>query len=76
MIKNRWKCKKGFMCDFKVIGDYPDAQVEVCINCGKKLIYNRVRGKIDEVQYLEDHKRDFVQRSTNPKLYKRIYGNK
>ncbi len=75
MNKDRWKCKNREMCDFKAIGNYPDAQTEVCRNCGKKIIYNRrENGKIDEVQYLADHKRDFIQKFTNPKLYEKIYG--
>jgi predicted RNA-binding Zn-ribbon protein involved in translation (DUF1610 family) len=70
-------CRKAILCSFKVIGDYQDAQVEICIHCGKKLIYQREitefavdeKGKpiikrgsrVDNAKYLRDHKRDFVQ---------------
>ena len=77
-MKDQSKCTKPGhqLCDFKQIEDYPDAVVEVCINCGKKVIYNRRDGKIDEKQYLFDHKRDFLQRKgKDKKLFEKIYGN-
>lgn len=70
-------CPKATLCDFKVIGDYPDAQVEICVRCGKKVVYNKeitefrgdengqtvvVRGtRTDNHKYLRDHARDFLQ---------------
>lgn len=76
-MKNNSKCKSPgkILCDFKVLYDKPDAQVEVCRNCGKKVIYNRRDGRIDNDQYRRDHKRDILQsRGKDKRLFKKIYG--
>lgn len=71
------KCRvtAKILCDFRVTGDYPDAQVEVCNFCGRKVIYNKSRGRIDNKLYLRQHFRDFVQPYGEMRdLYRRLYG--
>lgn len=76
-MKDDSACRIAILCSFKVTGDHPDAQVEICTYCGKKVIYQKEitkfeqdengrtiieRGsRVDNAKYLRDHKRDFVQ---------------
>lgn len=66
------RCPRVKYCDFLVLVDAEDAQVEVCKACGKKVIYNKRDGRIDNAKYLRDHYRDFMQRS-NPE-FEATYG--
>ena len=55
--------------------DYPDAVVEGCQLCNKKLIYYKRDGKINETEYRNDHIRDFAQPyGSTAKIFYRIYG--
>lgn len=60
----------------KILGDYPDAQVEVCTECGKDLIYNKAKdGTIDNRRYYEEHLRDFAQPTGKTAgIFARFYG--
>ena len=55
------KCRKKELCEFQVSRDLPDAQIEACINCGKKVVYYKKGGRVNNEKYLADHKRDFLQ---------------
>ena len=69
------KCKKSIFCDFELSRDLPDARIEVCAACGKKVIYRKIKGKYDEKKYLRDHIRDTVQPcGKNAKLFYQLYG--
>ena len=71
-------CRKAWLCDFKVIGDHQDAQVEVCVQCSKRVIYNKnkINGRIDNYKYLQDHRRDFVQPyGETRKDFLKLYGH-
>lgn len=72
----KYKCddKDKKLCDFKLIGEDNSVIVEVCRFCGRKVRFNKRNRKIDEKRYLDLHKRDFIQRSTNQKLYEKVYG--
>ena len=71
------KCRKNIYCDFEVSRDLPDAQIEICINCGKKVIYNKRDNRVDNKKYLRDHIRHFVQPFGKTKrLFYRLYGSK
>lgn len=55
--------------------DYPDAVVEGCKICNKKLIYIKKNGKINEAEYYLDHLRDFAQPyGITAKIFHRTYG--
>lgn len=71
------KCRKNFLCNFEKSRDLPDALVEICINCGKKVIYKKVGGRIDNRRHLREHIRDTVQPwGKTKKLFLQIYGEK
>lgn len=74
-MKNESTCKKRTYCSFKPILLAPDAQVEVCVFCGKKVIYNIRGGRIDNAKYARDHIRDFAQPfGRTAKIFREIYG--
>lgn len=60
----------------KVLGDYHDAVVEVCVDCGKDLIYNKASdGTIDNRRYYTEHLRDFAQPTGKTSgIYYKFYG--
>lgn len=69
------KCKVNKYCDFEVIGDHPDAVVERCRFCHRKVIYNVVGGRTDNQKYLRHHVRDFCQPyGITGNVYREIYG--
>lgn len=70
------RCGSGSWCKFEVVGDYPDAKVEVCSLCSRRVIYNKVNGDVDPKQYLNDHIRDFCQPLGRTRyIYEEIYGH-
>jgi len=54
-------CNKWGRHDFKRIIDNSTAVVEVCIKCGKRMVYNKREGKIDNKKYQEANKRLILQ---------------
>lgn len=77
-MKDESRCKKNWLCDFKILESNDTVQVEVCLFCGKKVIYNKAeKERIDNAKYLRDHRRDFVQATgSTAKDFERIYGRK
>lgn len=75
-MKDESKCSKDLLCKFKVIRDLPDALIEVCVSCGKKVCYNKAKdGTVDNSKYLRDHLRDTLQPYGRTKeLFYKIYG--
>ena len=70
------QCRKNFLCEFEISQDLYDALIEICKNCGKKVVYNKVDGRVDSDKYLRDHLRDTVQpRGRTGKLFLEIYGS-
>jgi hypothetical protein len=75
-IPNGAKCRTGaILCDYEVLIDQPDAQVERCRICHRRQIYRKIDGRVDNERYLADHMRFYLQ-PTGPteQLYYRIYG--
>ena len=72
------RCRKKRYCDFKPIVDNSEAQVEICVQCSKKVIYRKDEtGRIDNAKYLRDHIRDTVQPfGRTRKIFLEIYGDK
>ena len=75
-MKNDSTCPKAILCDFEVVGQYPDAQVEVCGFCRKKVIYRKdKKGGLDNKKYLRDHLRHTAQPyGRTAKIFYKIYG--
>jgi len=70
------KCPVNKYCDFEVIGDHPDAAVERCRYCHRKVIFNVVGGRVDNQKYLRHHVRDFCQPyGVTDSVYREIYGS-
>lgn len=69
-------CGKNVLCDFSDVRDMKDAQVEVCVRCGKRVVYKKGNdGRIDNRKYLRDHIRYTIQPfGKTRKLFFRIYG--
>lgn len=68
-------CKKGGYCLWKTEGRYEDATVEICLNCGRKGIWNKVNGRIDTQKYLRYHLTDFAQPfGPTHKFFESAYG--
>src|SRR3990167_9309752 len=76
IISETSKCRKNFLCDYELSRDLPDALIEICVNCGKKVIYNKGKdSRIDNVKYLRDHIRQTVQPfGKTRELFMKIYG--
>ena len=75
-MKDDSRCPKRILCDFQVSRDLPDAQVEICLNCSKKVIYHKDgNGRVDNRKYLRDHIRQTVQPfGPTRRLFMEIYG--
>lgn len=55
--------------------NYPDAVIEGCKSCNKKLIYYKRDGKINEAEYYNDHIKDFCQPyGSTAKIFDKVYG--
>lgn len=65
------KCEKGILCDFEKSRDLHDALIEICKLCGKKVVYYKRDGRINEAKYLRDHRRDVLQ--PTDRLFWKIY---
>ena len=71
------QCKKSILHDFEISRDLPDALIEICNFCGKKEIYKKVKGRVDDAKYLRLHLRDTLQPGGRTgELFKKIYGTK
>lgn len=77
-MKNDAHCRKDKYCDFKVELENPKVQVEVCIRCGKRVIYHKGKGgRIDNAKYLRDHVRHFAQPTGKTRrVFEEVYGRK
>lgn len=77
-MKDDSLCPKSFLCAFEESRNLPDAVVEICVRCGKKVIYNKGKnGRIDNKKYLRDHRRDFIQPyGEDKKLFIKLWGYK
>jgi len=62
--------------DFVMIKYDAEIAIEICKECKKKVFYRKGRfdGRIDNVKYLKDHRRDFVQKGTP--LWEKYWGHK
>lgn len=62
---------------YSVVKSTPDAIIEVCSECKKKLTTKLDRlGRIDNKAYLKEHTRDTAQPTgTTAKVFKKYYGN-
>lgn len=77
-IPSEAKCPRNVAHDFRVTGSYPDATVEVCSFCSKKVIWRQdSRGRMDNRGYLRAHLRSFVQpHGLTERAFALIWGEK
>ena len=68
--------KRNILCQFDISRNLSDALIEVCVFCGKRVIYNKdEKGNLDSKKYVLDHIRDTLQPyGRTAKLFKAIYG--
>lgn len=79
-----YDCKNGLPCDLRVMMDkndqpldFSDCKYEQCICCGRKVKFKKYNKKVDWIEYLDAHPRDFCQRfGRYKKLYAQLYGLK
>lgn len=72
------KCERSHerLCDFHPFAEDESCQAERCHFCGKTALYRKIDGKIDNVKYLRDHVRNFVQPfGASHGLFLHIYGS-
>ena len=61
--------------DTKCILDTAEVKIDICTECKKKLIYRKdSQERIDNDQYIKDHKRNFLQ--PTDKFYYKYYNKK
>ena len=77
-MKDDSTCRKNILCQFEVSCDLKAALIEICVNCGKKVIYYKDQdGNLDDQKYFRDHLRYTIQPGgRTDKLFKQIYGEK
>ena len=69
------RCKKVRYCDFTCTFEDAGGKVEVCIHCGRKVIYLKKNGRTDNIKYLKMHVRNFAQPyGATRKIFEEIYG--
>lgn len=68
-------CKNGLPHEFKIVRETKSEKWEVCIHCSVKKHYLKgYRGRVDNVQYLKDHVRNFAQRGgATKRVYHKVY---
>lgn len=78
LIPNEARCPKAVAHDFRDVASYPDATVEMCVNCSKRVIWKQdERGRMDNRGYLRAHFRSFVQPvGSNAQAFAAIHGEK
>lgn len=60
---------------YEVSRDLPDVQIEICVLCGNKVTYKKIRDRVDNVKYYLDHLRDFCQPyGRTSAIFAEIYG--
>lgn len=57
----RGGCRFGQPHDFVQLYDSPQAKIERCNICGKRVRWNKNKKRVDNVGYLQAHVRQFAQ---------------
>jgi len=72
------KCGKEekLYCKFDITFESDETHIETCVFCGKRLVYPKINGIVNNVKYKKDHKRDFIQADEEPELFIKLYGQK
>ena len=71
----RYGCKYGLPHDLMIIHENPQVKHEVCTICNKKFRWNKgYRGRVNNVEYLKAHARNYAQRfGATKRVYHQIY---
>lgn len=71
------KCPKQKYCGFEIDRNDENVRIDRCRFCGKKVIYLRKNGKMDDKKYTRDHVRDICQPfGSTRRVYFEVYGEK
>lgn len=69
-------CKvRGVPHDMKILHETKQSKWEICQICGVKKKYNKgYQGRVDNIEYLRDHVRNFAQNwGATKRIYQKIY---
>lgn len=74
----RYGCRHGLPHDFITLHENPQRKVEKCQLCGLRKKWNKgYKGRIDNIEYLKLHIRNFCQKfGATKRCYYKIYDNK
>lgn len=67
------KLCKQYGCNLQNQKEYSDAIVQICEDCGKKYVFNKVDGSIDTDKYRIANKRALIQPS-DKRAWAEVYG--
>ncbi len=69
------KCSANKLCGFDPTFENDEILIEHCRFCNKRLMFNKVDGRIDNKRYLRAHTRDTLQpNGITGRLFREIYG--
>lgn len=71
----RFGCRFGLPHDMKLVHETKHAKWEVCQRCGMRKRWNKGhKGRVDNVEYLKVHVRNFAQKSgATKRIYHKLY---
>ena len=71
----RLGCRFGQPHDLKIIHENPQVKWEVCQICGNRFKWNKgYKGRVNNVEYLKAHVRNFSQRfGATKRVYMKVY---
>ena len=55
------KCKGNWLHKFQILGENPFYVFERCERCGKKELFRKINGRIDNYAYAASHMREILQ---------------
>ena len=71
----RYGCRYGNPHDLMAIGENPQMKWEVCVRCNKKFRWKKgYKGRVDNVEYLKAHVRQFAQSfGATKRIFNKLY---
>ena len=71
----KYNCRHGLPHDLKPTFENPRIKCEICVLCNKKFRWVKgFKGRIDNVNYLKEHARNYAQkRGKTKRLYYKLY---
>ena len=74
-MRGKYGCKYNLPHDLKIIHENPTIKIEVCLICNRKYKWSKgYRGRVNNIEYLKAHARNFAQQFGKTKrLFYQIY---